>query len=151
MLSHTVETYSLFYFFLLLWFFRKQILIWFFYCFTPSNTCSETEGELPQAQSPFRVIGLEFSINPVLCGYFLLGVKDPGMPMTGVIYSCLLKFSDVPTYKTLSCQLSKMWISIRMSNHLVSSLVRHTFSCVCILYKWLTVQHFTESSSSVFL
>ena len=108
-----------------------------------------------QAQSPFREIWLEFSINRcVLCVYFqdsfLLGIKDPGMPRTGVVYSCLLKCSDVCTYKTLSCTLSKMWISIRMSNHVVSLLVGCTFSSVFLLYKWLTVQRFIESSSSAF-
>ena len=109
----------------------------------------------PQAQSPFGTIWLEFSISRcVLCVYFqgnfLLGVKDPGMPRAGVIYSCLLKCSDVRTYKTLSCKLSKMWMSIRMSNH-VSSLVGCTVSSGCLVYKWLAVQRFIESSSSAFL
>ena len=129
---------------LLLLYFLQQLLI------------SLKQESSPQAQSPFRTIWLEFSINRcVLCVYFqgnfLLGVKDPGMPRTGVIYSCLLKCSDVHTYKTLSRKLSKMWMSIRMFNHVVSSLVGCTFSSVCLLYKWLTVERFIESSSSAFL
>ena len=41
-----------------------------------------------------------------------------------------------PTYKPSSCELSKMWMCIHMSNH-ISSCVLCTSSRACVLYEWL--------------